>query len=43
MNNSAQLKDRELRLIVLLLLIILEMSSSAALECDICVCFFRKV
>ena len=43
MNNSAQLKDRELRLLVLLFLIILEMSSSAALECGACVCFFGKV
>ena len=42
-NNSAQLKDRELRLLVLLLLIILGMISSAAMECDTCVCFFRKV
>ena len=42
--NSAQLKDRELRLLVLLLLIILEMSSSAVLECAACIFFFfRKV
>ena len=40
MNNSFQLKDRELRLLVLFLLIILEMRSSAALECAACVCLF---
>ena len=39
-NNSFQLKDRELRLLVLFLLIILEMSSLAALEWAACVCFF---
>ena len=38
-NNSFQLKDRELRLLVLFLLIILEMSSLAALEWAACVCF----
>ena len=45
-NNSFQLKDRELRLLVLFLLIILEMSSLAALEWAACVCFmffFRKL
>ena len=40
MNKSFQLKDRELRLLVLVLLIILEMRSSAALECAACVFFF---
>ena len=40
--NSAQLKDRELRLLVLLLLIILEMSSSAVLECAACIFFFKE-
>ena len=40
MNNRAQLKERELRLLVLFLLIILEMRSEAALECAACVCFF---
>ena len=39
MNNSFQLKDRELQLLVLFLLIILEMRSSAALECAACVFF----
>ena len=39
-NNSFQLKDRELRLLVLFLLIILEMISLAALEWAACVCFF---
>ena len=43
MNSSAQLKDRELRLSVLFLLIILEMRSSAGLECAACVCFLRKL
>ena len=43
MNNSAQLKDRELRLFVLFFLIILEMRSSAASECAACVCFLRKL
>ena len=43
MNSSAQLKDRELRLSVLFFLIILEMRSSAALECAACVCFLRKL
>ena len=48
MNSSAQLKDRELRLLVLFLLIILllytiEMRSSAALECATFVCFLRKL
>ena len=43
MNNSFQLKDRELWLLVLFLLIILEMRSSAALECAACICFlFQK-
>ena len=40
MNNSFQLKNRELRLLVLFLLIITEMRFSAALECAACVCFF---
>ena len=42
-NNSAQLKNRELRLLVLFLLIILEMHSSAALECAGWVCFLKTV
>ena len=42
MNNSVQPKDSELRLFVLFLLIILELRSSAALECAACVCFPRK-
>ena len=42
MNNSFQLKDRELWLLVLFLLIILEMRSSAALECAACICLFQK-
>ena len=40
MNNSFLLKYRELRLLALFLLIILEMRSSAALECAACVCLF---
>ena len=40
MNNSFQVKYRELWLLVLFLLIILEMCSSAALECAACVCLF---
>ena len=43
MNNSAHLKDRELQLLHLFLLIILEMRSSAALECAACVCFLTKL
>ena len=43
MNNSTQLKDREMKLLVLLFLIILEMRSSAALECATCVCFLSKL
>ena len=43
MNNSTQLKDREMKLLVLLLLIILEMRSSAALKCATCVCFLSKL
>ena len=43
MKNSAQLKDRKLRLLVLLFLIILEMSSLAELEYGACVCFFGNV
>ena len=43
MNNSAQFKDRELRLLALFLLIILEMRSSAALECAAFACFLRKL
>ena len=39
MNNSVQLKDRERRMLVLFLLIILEMRSVLALECAGCVCF----
>ena len=45
MNNSFQLKYRELRLLVLFLLIILEMRSSAASQYAACVCllvFFQK-
>ena len=41
-NNSAHLKDRELQLLDLFLLIILEMHPSAALECVACVCFLTK-
>ena len=43
MNNSAQLKDRELRMLFLFLLIILEMRSLLALECAAYVCVFRKL
>ena len=43
MNNSVQLKDSELRLFVLFLLIMLELRSSAALECAACVCVPRKL
>ena len=43
MNNSTQLKDREMNLLVLLFLIILEMRSSATLECATCVCFLSKL
>ena len=43
MNNSAQLKDNELRMLVLFLLIILEMCSLLTLECAPCVCFFGKL
>ena len=43
MNNSAQLKDRELRLLVLFLLFMLEMRSSTALECVAFVYFLRKL
>ena len=43
MNNRAQLKERELRLLVLFLLIILEMRSSALWECAACVCFLKKL
>ena len=42
MNNSAQLKYRELRMLVLFLLIMLEMRSLLTLECAACVCCFRK-
>ena len=42
-NNSAQLKDREMQLFVLFLLIILKMCSSEALECAAFVCFLRKL
>ena len=42
-NNRAQLKERELQLLVLLLLIKLEMHSSAAKECPGCVCFLKKL
>ena len=41
MNNSAQLKDGELRLFVLFLLIITEICSSVALECEICLKFVK--
>ena len=40
MNNSALLKDRELGMLVLFLLIILEMRTLLVLECAACVCFF---
>ena len=43
MNNSVQLKDWKLWLFVLLVLIILELRSSAALECAACICFLRKL
>ena len=43
MDNSAPLKYRELRVVVLFLLIILEMRSSVALECAASVCFLKKV
>ena len=42
MNNSAQLKDRELRMLVLFLLVILEMRSLLALEYAACVCFLEN-
>ena len=42
MNNSVQLKDRKLQMLVLFLLIILGMHSLLALECAACICFFRK-
>ena len=45
MNNSFQFKYRELRLLVLFLLIVLEMRSSASLECAACffvLFFFQK-
>ena len=43
MNNSAKLKDRELRMIVLIVLVILEIHSLLALECATCVCLIRKL
>ena len=43
MNNSAQLKYRELQLPALVLLIILEMYFPAALECAAWVSFLRKL
>ena len=43
MNKSAQLRNRELRLLALFLLTILEMRSSATLEYAACFCFFRKL
>ena len=43
LNNSAQLKDWDLWRLVLFLLIILEMYSSAPLECAPFVCFLRKL
>ena len=43
MNNSAQFKDRELRILVLFLSIIPEMRSLLTLECAACVCVFRKL
>ena len=41
--NSSHLKDRELRVLVLFLLIILEMRFSAALEYAAWGCFLRKL
>ena len=43
MINSAKLKDRELRMIVLIVLVILEIHSLLALECATCVCLIRKL
>ena len=43
MSTSAQLKDPELRMLVLFLLIILEMRSLLALKCATFVSFFRKL
>ena len=43
MNNSVQLKDRELRIFVLFLLIILKLCSLLTLKCAACVYFFRKL
>ena len=43
MNKSVQLKERELRLLALFLLIILEMRSSATLEYTACFYSFRKL
>ena len=43
MNNSAKLKDRELRMIVLIVLVILEIHSLLALECATCVCLISKL
>ena len=43
MDNRAQLKDRELQMLVLFLLIILDMYSLLALEYAACVYFFRKL
>ena len=43
MKNNAQLKERELRLLVLFLLIILGMRSSTTLECAACVCILKKL
>ena len=40
MNHNAQLKDREMQL-VLFLFIILEICSLAALECAVCVWFLK--
>ena len=42
MNNCVYLKGRELQLLDLFFLIILEMRPWAALECAACVCFFDK-
>ena len=43
MKNRAQLKERELRLLVLFLLIILGMRSSTTLECAASVCILKKL
>ena len=43
MNSSAQIKDKELWILVLFLLIILAKRSLLTLEYAPCVCFFRKL